>query len=292
MRKLFASFLILTTVTSCNFSKSVKKDLISGLFTAGDGLSCEDVYLTANDEKITRTSYIYGEEFKVNFNGIEGFVKDNDYVFPGMKLAVLGKTGDTVMQTNDLYGDYPNGLKLPTLLLNSVLTVASPMESNGDYILHINIWDKKGKGKFNAKLNFKIVPNEKIAVEAVNVKYKEFYIFSKERDMVLTGNTIKFNEDTYLIVEGLSGFREENGKVFPGLSLKGTDSAGNVILDYDDLFAEYDKTGMAVADLSGQVLSNFVLTGTEFKNPLHCELTISDKKSDARIKGTVDLVVE
>ncbi|MEI6050272.1 MAG: hypothetical protein WCS03_15320, partial [Bacteroidota bacterium] len=178
MRTLITSILLLVALSGCQFSKSVKKDLISGLLTIGDGLSCEDVYISVNDEKTDRTTFVYGEEFLVKFNNIEGFVKDDEYVFPGMKLVILGMKGDTIMQTNDLYSDYTNGLKLTPLLLTSVLTVASPIKSKGEYVLHVNIWDKKGKGKFNAKLNFKVIPNDKIVTEAVNVLYDEIYLFS------------------------------------------------------------------------------------------------------------------
>lgn len=292
MKTAITSILLLLALSGCQFSKSVKKDLVSGLFTTGDGLSCKDVFLTANGEKTESTTFIYGEQFLVNFNGIEGFKKDNDYVFPGMKLAVVSDAGDTVLQTGDLYSDYPNGLKLDPLLLTSDVTVASPIDSKGEYTLHVSIWDKKGNGSFSAKLDFKVIPNEKIVTEAVNVTCKEIYLYSKERSKVIPDNKIKFNENTYFIFEGLSGFKEENGMVFPGLSLKGTDKEGALILDFDDLFTDYSENGLSVSDFNMRVASNFVITGSEFKNPLHCELTIWDKKSDARIKIIADLVIE
>jgi hypothetical protein len=292
MKTVITSLLLLFALSGCQFSKSVKKDLVSGLLTTGDGISCDDVYLTVNGEKTENTTFIYGEQFLVNFNGIEGFKKENEYVFPGMKLAVVSEAGDTVLQTDDLYSDYANGLKLNPLLLTSDVTVASPIDSRSKYTLQVSIWDKKGNGSFSAKLDFKVIPNEKLVSEAVNVKCKEIYLYSKERSKVIPDNKIKFNENTYFIFEGLSGFKEENGIVFPGLSLKGTDKEGAVILDYADLFADYSETGLAVSDFNTRVASNFILTGSEFKNPLHCELTIWDKKSDARIKINADLLVE
>jgi hypothetical protein len=292
MKTAFTSLLLLIALSGCQFSKSVKKDLVSGLLTTGDGLSCNDVFLKVNGERINRNTFVYGEQFIVNFNGIEGFVKDNDYVFPGMKLVVSNNAGDTILKTGDLYSEYSNGLKLTPLLLTSDITVATPMNSKGAYILHVNIWDKKGKGTFSAKFSFNVTVNEQLAIESVNVPYNEIYLYSEERGKVLTDNKVKINENTYFIFEGLSGFKDVNGMVFPGLSLKGTDNAGNVILDYADLFADFSETGLAVTDFSKRVSSNFTLTGSGFKNPLHCVLTIWDKKSDARIKTTADLTVE
>jgi hypothetical protein len=292
MKTVLTSLLFLIALSGCKFSKSVKKDLLSGLFTTGDGLSCDNVYLSVNDEKTDRNTFIYGEEFIVNFNNIEGFRKENDYVFPGMKLVVLSSTGDTVLQTNDLYSDYTNGMKLSPLLLTSDITVASPIKSKGEYTLQVKIWDKKSNGTFSAKFNFKVNSNEKITTEAVNVTYNEIYLYSKEREKVITDNKMKFSENTYVILEGLSGFKEENGMVFPGLSLKGTDNEGKLILDFSDLFEEFSKSGLAVSDFNTRVSSHFILSGTEFKNPLHCELAIWDKKSIARIKVAADLIVE
>lgn len=183
-------------------------------------------------------------------------------------------------------------LDISPLLLMSEVTVAAPIRSNGDYTLTVNIWDKKGKGSFRGKLDFEVVPNDKILIDVVNVSFNEVYIYSKERSRVSPDNVVKFEENTYFIFEGLTGFKEENGLVYPGLRLKGIDSKGNVILDYDDLFADYTETGLSVTDFNSRVASNFILTGTEFNNPFHCEVTIWDKKSDAKITSTADLVVK
>jgi hypothetical protein len=292
MKNVISALLFLVILPGCQFSKSVKKDLVSGLLTVGNGLSCDNVYLSVNDEKTERNTFIYGEEFLVNFNNIGGFKKDNDYVFPGMKLFVVSRTGDTVLQSLDLYSDYKTGIKLDPLLLTADIIVASPMKSKDEYTLHINIWDKKGKGNFSAKLDFKVKSNEKIITEASNVSFNEIYLYSKERGKVIPDNKIKFNENTFIIFEGLSGFKVENGMVFPGLSFKAKDNEGNIIMDYNDLFAEYEKSGFAVSDFNKRVSSHFELTGSEFKNPLHCEMTIWDKKSDASVKAKAELVIE
>jgi hypothetical protein len=292
MRAAVTTLFILLLLTECQFSQSVRKDLVSGLITKGDGLSCENVYLTVGVEKTDRNTFIYGEEFVVNFDGIEGFRKDNDFAFPGMQLYVTGKSGDTVLLSKDLYNEYTNGIKLTPILLTAEVTVASPLRSNNNYTLNVIIWDKKGNGKFTTKFDFKVEANKKILIESVNVKYNEIYLFSKERGIVLTDNKIKFNENTYMMFEGLNGFKADNGLVFPGLSIKATDNKGAIILDSNDLFANYSTSGLPVDNFEDQLSSHFKLTGSEFINPMHCEITIWDKKSQARIKAKADLTVE
>jgi hypothetical protein len=292
MKILISVFIFLTSLSACQFSKSINKDLISGLLTKGDGLSSESVYLTINGNKVEKNNFTYGEEFLVNFNKIEGFKKENGNVFPGMRMIVLSKTGDTVLSSIDLYGDNNEGISLSPLLLTSDVTVAAPMKSKSEYILYVYIWDKKGTGKFSAKLEYKISPNEKIITEANKVSFNEIYIYSREREKVLTDNRIRFNETTYIVLEGLSGFKEENGMVFPGLSLKGTDAGGKVIMDFEDLFTDYTQNGLAVTDFNTHVASQFTLSVTELNGPMHLEVTIWDKKSDAKIITKADLIAE
>jgi hypothetical protein len=286
--------LLMTVVilTGCQFSKSVKKDLISGLLTTGDGLSCDNVYLTVDSVRRELPAFTFGEKISLNFNNIEGFKKENGAVFPGMKIYVISTAGDTVLNTDDLYSEYKGGVTLSPLLLLADLTVASPIRSNNEYSLHVNIWDKKSTGKFNAKLNFKVTPNRFLNIESNIVKYDEIYLFSKERGKVIPGNNIRSGENTYIIFEGLSGFKAENGNVNPGLSLKATDSEGKIVLSFDDLFAEYSADGLTLDDFNNRVSSHFNLNGIELKNPLHCELVIWDKKSPARLKASADLVVK
>ncbi|MCX6253058.1 MAG: hypothetical protein NTV31_01115, partial [Bacteroidia bacterium] len=206
--------------------------------------------------------------------------------------VIRNQSGDTVMQTNDLYSEYPSGINYSPLKLTADLTVASPIKSKGEYTLYVKIWDKKGNGTFTTKFDFKVKENEQITIDPSNVSYDEIYLFSQGSDKVITDNKIKFDDNIYLIFEGLKGFKEENGFVFPGLSLKATDSENNMIIDNDDLFLDYTKTGLASTDFISQVSAHFKIARAEFKNPLHCELVIWDKKSDARIKVTTNMILE
>jgi len=292
MKTKISFVLLVLTLVSCRFNKSVKLDLISGLSTSGNLISCEDVYLTVDDQKISRNTFTYGEEFFLNFNNIEGFKKENDKVFPGMSIAVLNKTGDTLLQAKDVYNSYKDGISIFPLMLQAKITMASPIRSKGNYTLFVKIWDKKDIGTFSAVLGFNVTPSGKIKVETSNVSFDEIYLYSKDRNKVLTDNKIKVNETAFLLFEGLSGLKAENEKVYPGLSIKGTDDAGTEVLKYDDLFAEYSSSGISITDFATQVSSNFIFSTSDVKNPVHCVVSIWDKKSDAAIKTSFDLIVE
>ncbi len=292
MKSFFVAIIVLLIAADCNFSKSVEKDFISGILTKGDGLSCDNVYLSVNDEETKQTTFIYGQKFKMNFNNISGFKKENANVFPGMEMIVTNNIGDTVLYSADLYSGYTEGFNLSPLLLSATVTPASPINSGEEYTLYVKIWDKKDDGTFTGEVDFKVVPNDHIIVDANKIIFNELYLFSKERGAVIPDNRFKFNETVYIIFEGLTGFQEDNGMVFPGLSLTAKDNDGNVVLDNKDMFIDYSEKGISTGDVRARVSANFILNGSEFKNPMRLELMIWDKKSDARVTAKAELYAE
>ncbi|MBN1388240.1 MAG: hypothetical protein JW965_07320 [Bacteroidales bacterium] len=279
------AFLVLA-LFSCDSSKSVSKDLVTGLTTRGDGLSCQDVYLSDGEQEINRNTFTYGEIVYVNFENIEGFKKKDENAFPGMQLCVVNPTGDTVMHYPDLYADYQEGINISPLLLQANLTVADPIHSDGEYTLYINIWDKNGEGTFEATLDFDVSPDDQIKIENSNLSYNEVYLFSEEENSVIIGNEAKYNENIYLIFEGLEGFQEEDGEIFIGLSLKVMDSEGEIIIDEEDLIGD---TGLQPSQIKEQLAPNFIIRDTSIGTAVSCEILIWDKKSDSNIKATVTL---
>ncbi len=209
-----------------------------------------------------------------------------------MNMTVINISGDTLMQTGELITNYPNGMNFSPLLLKADLTVAAPIKSGGKYTVIISIRDRKGDGTYRSEFDFTVKKSDWIAIESSKVAYDEVYIYSQGNDKVIIDNKIKYNDNVYIIIEGLKGFAELNGMVFPGLSIKASDSGGNVVLESEDLFNEYTVSGIAPADLAERVSAHFNIPGTQFSNPLHCGLTVWDKKSDAKIKVISDMVVE
>lgn len=293
MKTLSVTIIVFAILTGCNTSKSVEKNLLSGLLTKGDDLACDNVYMSVNDEKTNQTTFIYGQKFKMNFADVKGFKGENGNVFPGMQIFIIDNAGDTVLRSDDLYQKYTDdGLNLSPLLLHADLTAASPISSGNEYTMIVNIWDKKGKGTFSGEVDFKIVPNEYLKIDAKGVTFDEIYLFSRDRSAAIPDNKIKFNENTSLIFEGLAGFKEENDRVFPGMSLMARDNDNNEILKYDDLLVDYTESGLSKSDVYSGVTSSFTINTGEYKTPLNFMVTIWDKRSDAKITVKADLIPE
>lgn len=287
--KILSITLLLSCLLSCQTNKSVKKDLITGLISQGDGISCDEVHLSEGNKRVQRNTFTYGEKFHLNFDNISGFEKIGNNVFPGMELLVTGQKGDTIMHNPDLYSNSNTGVDISPLLLQAKITAANPIHSNNTYTLNVNIWDKKGTGTFKSEMDFSVTPNNHIEVENNNISYDEIYFFSQEKNNVITGNEAKFNENIYMIFEGLEGFKIEDGKANLGLSIKGTDSDGEIILNETDLVGD---TSIVVTELKNRLSPSFIFSGSNIKNPVTCEIIIWDKKSENRIKTLTELSIK
>ncbi len=280
---------LLFTFFSCDFNKSVNKDLITGLTSKGDGISCEKVYLSDGQREIKKSEFIYGEKFYFNFKNLKGFTKEGSLVFPGLEMVVVNMEKDTVLHELDLFKDQPGGLDINPLDLNANLVVANPVHSNMEYVVFINIWDKKGSGTFNSKMKFNVVSNEKLTVESTNMIYDEIYLFSETSGNAITDNNVKVGDKVYMICEGIDKFYEEDGRAYLGISINAKDSKGNTILDTGNLLQDiaYDAT-----ELKKRVTASVVFTPGGINNPIHCEFLFWDKKSESKIKVSTELYLE
>jgi hypothetical protein len=290
MKNLMQFILPFLLLSGCNFSKSVNIDLISGLTTKGDQISCENVSVSVDDQAVNRSSFMYGETFSINFSGVEGLKTENGKVFPGMEFIVRSAAGDTILANSDIYSDYESGISLSPLVLSATLTAASPLHSGGDYTLNLRMWDKKDRGTFSAVFKFTITPNEKIAIEKTDgVSCSELYLLSKETGKVINDNVVKVNDETYLLFEGLTGFTGSDDRVFPGLSMKATGADGELLMNYEDMFSDYTVTGIDAEEFQNQVLTKLNFNTADIKNPIHLSVTIWDKKGKASISALTDL---
>ncbi len=274
---------------SCHFASSVEKDLATGLKTRGAGLSCEKVYLSDGEKVLKRHTFIYGETIFVNFDGLEGFERINEGAFPNMQLVIVSEKGDTVLYFNDMYNEYSNGIAKDPLDLYGEVTVADPIHSGENYTLYIHVRDKMGTGSFRAILEFDVIPDERIIITGNQVTSREIYLFSEQRGRAITDGKAAFNENIYMLFEGLNGFQVEDGKVYLGLSLEVKDATGNLILDEPDLLA---AEGMSYEMLHEQLAPNFILSGSQVDNPISCRVRVWDKKGTAWINAFTELTVE
>ena len=281
MKKITYCFLLLSVIgfSSCEFNKSVKVDLTTGLTSKGSGLSCDDVFLTVHDERVNRNEFVFGEVFNINFNRIEGFKRIGNELFPGMELLILDKKGDTILYNPDLYSDHTDPISKTPLLLSTTITIGAPFRSNRSYTATVHIWDKKGKGTFDTKFEFTTVPNKFIEIRNTGITADEVYLYDKEIDTAIASENIPFDNEIMLVFDNLKGFKSENNLCELGMRMVIEDKNGELILSEDDLL---QGQTMDAAETNKQVFGSFKLPQS-VKGPVTLEVIIWDKIGTGKI---------
>ena len=268
-------------LASCDFSKSVHKDLSTGMVTRGSGLSCDDVEILVNGEVTKETSFTFGERVEVRFNNMDGFTRTDGKAFPGMSIISTDPDGDTVLHISDTYESMTEGYTFDPLVLTAHFTAADPYFSDNEYHQFIRVWDKKDvKSHFTAEFDFNVVPNDRIVVEKHQLDCKEIYLYSRERGEAVTDNRIRINEVINVVFTGLEGFAEEEGRIYPELSMRIEDAGGEVAVEESEMFG---NQYMDPADLFSHFSPNFYITDPSLENPLTISLELWDTKGEGRL---------
>ncbi len=282
---------VLILMQDCNFSKSSNTEPVPGLKTTGNGLSCEEIYLSINQDKIERNTFIYGESIRANFSNIQGFIKTGESVFPGLSMFITYETGDTIVKTGDLYINDTEGMDYSPLLLSAILTIVFPLQTNNDYVLTVNIWDKKGSGTFSATFPFSIIENDKINVVKNQASCTEVYLYSADSKQIITDQVIDSDEQVAIYFDEVAGFQEENGEYIFGSRSIAIDHAGDTVMDYTDMHnADYHRAA-STNELEANIYALIFIYRREISNPVNCEITLYDKKSNASLTARTELTV-
>jgi hypothetical protein len=218
---------------------------------------------------------------------MQGFQRKNGEAFIGMRLLVLSKEGDTMIYNPDLYAEYDTPIKQTVLQLSATITAGRPMYSGGAYTALVHIWDKKGKGTFDATLNFTLKANKYIQTETSGISYKEVYLFNEETEKVITDNRVPENEQIRIVFLGLKGFHAEEDSCSLGCSMIATSNSGRELFQAGDVTEGVRLHHATVNELI--MPPYFSFSGRGMKVLFKTE--IWDKTGNGRIKASVPLIV-
>lgn len=282
---------MLVALGSCDFSKSVHKDLQTGMVTRGNGLSCDEVYLTVNEEVYKSKTFTFGETFYVNFSNISGFNRVDGAAFPGMSIRVTGQDGSVIIDTDDAYDQFSGGFPHDPLLLSANLDLGAPMRSDAEYHLEIRIWDKQEEERvFSAEMDFHIIPNVLLEVEKVHLSCYDIYLYSQQRDQAVTDGRIGLNETIHVIFNGLNGFIEEDGFVYPEINMQIENADGEVLARLENLVGDDYFTPVEIKEVFAAC--HFQISDQSLKNPITYRMELFDKKGEGKISLLTKLEVD
>ena len=138
----------------------------------------------------------------------------------------------------------------------------------------------------------KVYPNGiKLNVKGFTVK--DAYLVYEDETKVPADNKINISQRISLRIILTKGFKEINGKVFPGGSEKITLSTGDKILESDDLFTSFDSTGVSPVDAKYITLKAVINEIKDKSNAVNISVKIWDKKTeDNEITGTYTIYIK
>ncbi|MFA4870735.1 MAG: hypothetical protein WC623_21240 [Pedobacter sp.] len=118
--------------------------------------------------------------------------------------------------------------------------------------------------------------------------FKESYFIA---DGVKTeSNEVQIGQKVAIVFEGIEGFKEKSGKVFPALSILVLDAKNQVVVTYDNLLKS--ETGYDVKDAT--MLTGSLTIGEPLKHGESYTLTVTvgDKESANGIVGNITLKIK
>lgn len=118
--------------------------------------------------------------------------------------------------------------------------------------------------------------------------FKESYLIA---DGVKTeNNQVQIGQKVAIVFEGIEGFEQKNGKVFPSLGLVVMDAKNQMVLNYDNLLKS--ETGYDPKDAT--TLTGSLTIGAPLKpgETYNLTVTVGDMESENAIVGNITLKVK
>lgn len=287
MKQLKVASLLLLTITlfSCQFNQSVNKDLTTGAFSKGDGLSCEDITIKINGKAEKRNTFTYGEKVEFNFENIAGLIEEGGKAFPAMSMVIIKNEKDTAFNAPNLLTDLESGTDLSPLVLKANFISALPFENNEKYKVLIKITDKKSKGTFEYELPFTVQKNNFLKVNSKDITYSNIYLWDETEQYSVVSKEINVEHVYILILEGLNGLEVTDNKVYPVLSTEIVDNKGDTILANPNTLADYKENGVEYEQFKqAQLTVNLTFKPGKVSNPCRLKATLMDQKSNKRLE--------
>jgi len=285
-------FLMTIVISSCGYNQSVNKDFVTGAYSHGKGVSCNDVRIEVQGKNDNRNEFVAGEKVELIFNNVIGLDRVDDKVFPGMSMSIIKNEQETVLEKADLFADLEDGTDLSPLQLIATFSTILPHKDNEKYKVLVNIWDKKGDATFQYELPFTIKENNLLKIDNQSLSYKAIYLWDDAEKLMMINKEIGQAKTYFLLSEGIEGLEVIDNKVYPALSIDISDNKGKTFLSSANIFEEQRSTGIDYETFkNSQLPVSIKFSSEQVQNPCTLKASITDLKSDRRIDINGELVI-
>jgi hypothetical protein len=138
---------LLFVITSCQFSKGVKKDLNTGLSASYNGFTIDDIFLADGDKnRLSNNKITLGTKLLVIATGVDYYTEKNGRVFPGCTIILTDKNKKELLNLPDAFEDMKDGTPADEAkTLQAQLNTGEPMTIGETYHLNVRFFDKNKK---------------------------------------------------------------------------------------------------------------------------------------------------
>lgn len=287
--KTFSLLSFILIFSSCQFSQSVNSDVITGAYSRGNGIECDDVVIEINGKVEKRNEFVFGEKINLIFNDINGLTNSENKTYPGLSMFIVKNEKDTILSDPNLLKNLDSGTDLSPLQLQANFVTALPYKNKEKYKVFVNIWDKKGDGKFTYELPFTITENKLLTIKNNGIEYSTIYLWNETLKQPVFDKNVNAKHLFILILEDIKGLKSSNGKVFPIFSIDITDNNGNKILSNSNIFSDFENIGVDPKDLKNQLTAKITFSEGKINNPCRLIAKLKDKNSSKEINITTEL---
>lgn len=143
--------------------------------------------------------------------------------------------------------------------------------------------------KTNDAIKGAVIKND-IDLDVTGVKLKSVYLLDTNEKPLLE-NKARLGERIYVIVELDTGWVKENKKSFIGASERVLTKSRRVIVSADDIFKDYETTGIDAKDAEVIRLSAVITKPDSESDEFSVQFRIWDKKGTGEVKGKYNFVL-
>jgi len=200
-----------------------------------------------------------------------------------MSMYIVKNEQDTVLANPNLLRNANNGTDLSPLQLRASFRPALPYNNNEKYKVFVEIWDTQGDGKFSYSLPFTVKENDMLTIESKGLQYSNIYLWNESKKRPLFDKNVSAEDLYVLILDGVEGLEEMDGKVIPILSIELEDNKGNKMLSNANLLQQYEYDGVDPEVLKKQLTARIEFAKGEVNNPIRLNAAVRDKHSTNEI---------
>jgi hypothetical protein len=280
----------------CFFTAIALAQLPKGLAVNTSGVTVAEYMYTENMRTTKEPIVKYGNQLSIRMLKISGFKAVNGKVQLLVDLKIKSKKGEILLQNPDVFksDNEKGGLAEDkiTSSLDLLITFASPLKLNEEYIAEFSVKDKNGAGRITGAFPFSAQLPPFITYVENGMQSDGPVLYTTPGNKRVTTQKLDNPEKLFAVFNNVKGFKAENGKVFPDARVTVKDEAGRIILEFPDLFAKENASGgVNEKEFNERLTLNFYFKeAPEPGQKYTCIFYVGDKKSKNSMTTSATLI--